>query len=228
MRRLTASAAAALALAGVSPAAATAASAKVDVMVVGRSKVLRAATTVTAKATNVKVGRARCSVRASTPLAALLALRPSVSMRDYGCGAGSFFVERIGRERGAGLDGWVYKVGRKAPSVSAGTPHLRTDARVLWFWCHTGTKGCQRTLEVTASPAQVALGAPVTFTVKGYDDQGKGIAVAGATVRFAGARLKTNADGTATATAPTSAGVRKATAEKSGLAPSFPQEVDVG
>jgi hypothetical protein len=202
--------------------------AKVDVMIVGRTKVLRGATTVSARAATVKVGSMRCAVGANTPLAALVALRPSFRMRDYGCGAGSLFVEKIGRERVTGIDGWVYKIGRRAPGVSAGTPRVRAGTHVLWFWCRTGARGCQRTLEVTASATRLAAGAPVTFTVRGYDDRGRGIAVAGAIVRFAGAQLRTGADGTVAATAPAAAGSYPASAQARGLVPSFPLEVVVG
>src|SRR4249919_1699276 len=145
--------------------------AKVDVMIVGRTKVLRGATTVSARATTVKVGSLRCAVGANTPLAALVAARPSFLMRDYGCGAGSLFVERIGPDRASGVDGWVYKIGHRAPGVGGGSPRVRAGTRVLWFWCRTGSRGCQRTLEVTASATRLAPGAPVTFTVRGYDDR---------------------------------------------------------
>jgi hypothetical protein len=228
VRRASLIALATLAAAGVAAPAAAAAPAKVDVMIVGRTKVLRPATTVSARATTVKVGSRRCAVGANTPLAALVALRPSFHMRDYGCGAGSLFVEKIGREQVSGLDGWVYKVGRRAPGVSAGTPRVRSGTRVLWFWCRTGGRGCQRTLEVTASATRVAPGAPVSFAVRGYDDRGRGVAISGALVRFAGAELRTGADGTVATTAPVAAGRPRAVAEARGLVPSFPLEVVVG
>jgi len=167
-------------------------------------------------------------VGANTPLAALVALRPSFGMRDYGCGAGSLFVERIGRERVSGLDGWVYKIGRRAPGVSAGSPRVRAGTRVLWFWCRTGGRGCQRTLEVTASATRVAPGAPIRFTVRGYDDRGRGVVIPGALVRFAGAELRTGADGTVATTAPVAPGRARAVAEARGLVQSFPLEVVAG
>ena len=228
MRRATVLGLATLAAASVAGPPASAAPARVDVMVVGRTKVLRAATTVSARAATVRVGTRRCAVGASTPLAALVALRPSFAMRDYGCGAGSLFVERIGRDRVSGLDGWVYKIGRRAPGVSAGSPRVRTGTRVLWFWCRTGGRGCQRTLEVTASATRVAPGAPVRFTVRGYDDRGRGVVIPGALVHFAGAELRTGADGTVATTAPAAPGRPRAVAEARGLVPSFPLEVVAG
>jgi hypothetical protein len=228
MSRATSLGLAALAAVSVAGPAAAAAAAKVDVMVVGRTKVLRPATTVSAQATTVKVGSRRCAVGANTPLAALAALRPSFGMRDYGCGADSLFVERIGRDRVSGLDGWVYKVGHRAPGVSAGAPRVRARTRVLWFWCRTGARGCQRSLDVTASATRVGPGAPVTFAVRGYDDRGRGVAVPGALVRFSGTQLRTGADGTVATTAPAAPGRPRAFAEARGLAPSFPLEVVVG
>jgi hypothetical protein len=209
-------------------ACAEAATSRVDVMVVGRTKVLRPAVTVPARATRVKVGAARCAVAANTPLAALAALHPSFTMRDYGCGSGSFFVERIGRERATGIDGWVYKVGRRAPGISGGSPRVRSGARVLWFWCRTGSGGCQRTLEVTASPARVAPGAPLSLTVRGYDDRGRGVAIGGARVRFAGTELRADANGRVQTTAPAAMGRYRVSAELAPLVPSFPLSVVVG
>ena len=228
MRRSTLLGLATLAAASVAGPAAAAAPAKVDVMIVGRTHVLRAARTVPARAATVPVGSRRCAVRADTPLAALVALRPSFRMRDYGCGAGSLFVEQIGRERVTGLDGWVYKIGRRAPGVSAGSPRVRSGTRVLWFWCRTGARGCQRTLEVTASATRVAPGAPISFTVRGYDDRGRGLATPSALVRFAGAQLRTGSDGAVATTAPATPGRPRAVAEAPGLVVSFPLEVVVG
>lgn len=215
----------AVGLAGPSTAAP---SRRVEVMVAGRSAVLHAASTVFARATRVKVGRTRCAVPANTPLAALAATGLSLGMRDYGCGPGSLFVERIRRERATAVNGWVYKIGRRAPGVSAGTPRVKARARVLWFWCRQGARGCQRTLEVSASAGRVAPGAPVAFTVVGYDDRGKGVPVSGAAVRFAGAVLTTGADGTAATTAPAAPGRRTARATAPGLVASFPVQVVVG
>ena len=81
---------------------------------------------------------------------------------------------------------------------------------------------------MTASATRVAPGAPVSFTVRGYDDRGRGAVIPGALVRFAGAQLRTGADGTVATSAPVTPGRRRAVAEARGLVPSFPQEVVVG
>jgi hypothetical protein len=227
-----------VALAAASLAAPPAGAAQVDVMVVGRSALLRSATTVSARTTTVPVGARRCAVAANTPLAALAALRrPGFHVRDFGAcsrrsarASESLFVDRIGSERNRGVNGWVYKTGRRAPGIGAGAlgARVRAGAKVLWFYCRQGPRGCQRTLEVTASPARVAPGAPLAFTVRGYDDRGRGVPVTGARVRFAGTELRTGAGGRADTTAPAVARPHRATADLPGLVPSFPAEVTVG
>ena len=220
------------------PAGAPAAAApRVHVMVAGRTRVLRPATSVVARAVRVRVGRRRCAVAAGTPIAALAALRtPSFAVRDFGgCSSRSpaaselLYVTRIGAERARGTSGWVYKVGRRALSLGGANPRarVRAGARVLWFYCRMGAVGCQRTLEV-AGPARAAPGTPVRLAVRGYDDRGRGVAIAGARVRFAGASATTAADGTVTMTAPAGPGRPRAVADRPGLVPSFPFEVRVG
>ena len=98
---------------------------------------------------------------------------------------------------------------------------------MLWFWCvKDAADACQRTLE-TSSAAAVAPGAPLAVTVRGYDEQGKGVPVAGATVTLGGATATTGADGVATVTAP-AAGRAALGAAKPGLVPSFPRRIAVG
>jgi hypothetical protein len=64
-------------------------------------------------------------------------------------------------------------------------------------------------------------------TVRGYDEAGKGVAVAGATVRLGGATAVTGADGVATVVAPTAVGRYALEASKPGLVPAFPRAVEV-
>jgi hypothetical protein len=210
---------------------------RVEVMVVGRTRVLRPPTKVRARARTVRADGRRCAVAAGTPLAALAALRaPSFAVRDFGaCSARNpaaselLYVTRVGRDRARGVDGWVFKVGRRAPGIGAANPRARVRAggRVLWFYCRMGARGCQRTLEVSG-PARTAPGAPVTFAVRGYDDRGRGAPAAGARVRFGAASATAAADGTATITAPTAPGRHRASANSPGTVPAFPLEVSVG
>ena len=214
---------------------------KVGVMVVGRSAVLVPAQQVAMKARTVPVDGRRCAVGRATPLSVLAGTRAAFSLTDYGAcsrrkrDAGSLYVSRIGPDRERGRDGWVYKVGRRVgtaggadPSGSFGTGRLlRAGQRVLWFWCVKDPRdACQRTLE-TASAGTVAPGAALRVTVRGYDEQGAGVPVAGATVRLGGAAAVTTAGGVATLTAP-AAGRHRLEASKPGTVLAFPRTVEVG
>ena len=65
--------------------------------------------------------------------------------------------------------------------------------------------------------------------MRGYDDNGRGVPVAGALVRLGGAQALTGADGVATVTAPAGAGPPcGVTAERDGMVRSFPVRVVVG
>jgi hypothetical protein len=182
-------------------------------------------------------------VGAATPLAALLALRLPVDVKDYGsCGrsardATGLFVRRIARDRNRGQDGWVYKVGRKAGSAGAADlagpfgdgRRLRGGQRVLWFWCElSGSGGCQPTLEISPASRTVARGGMLRVRVRGYDDSGRGTPMPGAVVSLGGARVTTGADGTGTIPVPAdAAGTLSLTAEKPGTGPAFPRGIGV-
>ncbi len=222
------------------PAAAEA-RARVRVMVVGERAVLSGPERVALASRTARVGGKRCSVGRATPLSALAGTGVPFSLKDYGAcsrsarDAGSLYVRQIGPDREHGTDGWVYKVGRRAGSAGAADPAgsfgtgqlLRDGQRVLWFWCvKDAADACQRTLE-TASARTVAPGAPLAVTVRGYDEAGKGVAVAGATVRLGAATAVTDAGGSATVIAP-AAGSYRLRAEKPGMVVSFPVRVTVG
>jgi hypothetical protein len=215
---------------------------KVDVMVVGRSATLVQAKPVTLKARHVGIDGRRCAIGRATPLSALAGTGVRFRLVDYGsCSrrprdAGSLYVSRIGPDRERGRDGWVYKVGRRAGSAGAADPagpfgtgrRLRAGQRVLWFWCvKDASDACQRTLD-TSAPDTVAPGAPLAVTVRGYDEQGRGVPVEGATVRLGQATALTGAGGVATLTAPATPGPIALQASKPGLVLSFPRTVEVG
>jgi hypothetical protein len=239
-----ATAAAAAAAPGVAAAhGAAAAHGRVGVMIVGRTRTLLAARSVPIAAATVPVGRRRCSVAAGTPLAVLATAGrsggPVFSLRDYGhCSrsprdAESLFVTAIGGDRNAGRDGWVYKVGERAGSTDAAGlsgafgdgRRLRAGQRVLWFWCVMGANSCQRTLGLTAPASPVAPGARFTVTVSGYDDQGRGVAAAGATVMLGGSSASADSAGRASLPAPVSPGAYAVSAQQAGAVPSFPETV---
>ena len=234
MRRALLVAAAALLLAV--PQAATAAS--VTTMVTGKDRVLRSAKPVRlADTRRVKVGSRRCTVSGRTPLGVLAATSLAIRLRDYGsCGrrpadAASLFITRIGNDRNRGPDGWVYKVGRKVSSAGAGDRsgrRLRAGDRLLWFYCRAQrTGGCQRTLEATPDRKSAAPGDTVGVTVRGYDDQGRGVAVEGATVTVGSATATTDAAGVAQVVVP-AAGRLTLGASRTGMVAAFPGVVRAG
>ena len=227
---------AALVLAAPAPAGA----ATVGLMVVGKERVLREAAPVKLKSRSVRVGKRRCAVGRATPLSVLAGTRLRLRLRDYGaCGrsprdAGALYVRGVGADSARGAAGWVYKVGRRAGTTGAADPSgsfgdgrkLKRGARVLWFWCEQARgEACQRTLEVS-SPATVAPGAMLPVTVRGYDDSGRGVPVAGATVRLGAASAVTDAGGAAQVAAPAS-GSARLTAEHGGMVRSWPERVRV-
>jgi hypothetical protein len=191
--------------------------------------------TVRASRVSVRVSRRRCAVGEATALAALVRSRPGrLRLRDFGsCSrrprdGGGLFVSAIGPDRNRGQDGWVYKVGRRSATAGAGDPsgpfgrgRLRSGQRVTWFYCRLQAGGCQRTLEVRASAEPGRLVA----TVRGYDDEGRGVAVEGARVSSAGASALTGADGSARLALPS--GSHRVVASKAGLVRSFAERVEV-
>ncbi len=191
--------------------------------------------TVSTRATRVRVEGRRCAAGDRTALAALVRSRPGrLRLRDFGAcssrtrdGAG-LFVQGIRGDRNRGQNGWVYKVGRRAATAGAADPggpfgrgRLRAGQRVTWFYCRLRQGGCQRTLELRwrAEPGTLVA------TVRGYDDEAHGVAVAGATVSAGGVSTLTDANGQARLPLP--AGRYRAVAEKEGLVRSFAERVEV-
>jgi hypothetical protein len=204
--------------------AATAAAAppSIEMMVVGRTRTLLAARSVTAKANSTKIGRRRCSVAAGTALAALIDARAKPRVTNAaGCDPASMFVTRVGPDANRGIAGWQYKIGRTSPSFSAGDPagRLRRGQQLLWFWCKRAN-ACQRTLALTVTSDRLTGTERVRVT--GYDDNGHGRRVAAATVHLdATTTVMTGPDGTATVAV--TAGRHTLYATKPGLIQSFPQ-----
>jgi hypothetical protein len=216
---------------------------RVDVLVVGKSSVLRGPKAVALKSRTVNVGKRRCAVGRATPLSVLAGTGLRLRVRDQGaCGkrardAGALYVFGIGAQRETGRSGWVYKVGNRAGTAGAGDPagpfgnghRLRAGQRVLWFWCTlNATDGCQRTLDARPERSGAAPGEPLRVTVRGYDDGGHGVPVAGATVRLGSASAVSGADGVATLTVPAASGRLRLQAERAGMVRAFPRKVAVG
>ncbi len=180
-------------------------------MVVGAGNVvLSQPRAVAAGGAGVQASGRRCAVAAGTPLAALVALHaqggPAFAIRDYGhCNSsarnsGQLFVYSLDGETNHGQNGWEYKVGNLAGSAGAADPSgpqgdgrlLRAGQRVLWFWCEAYAGGCERTLEVSAA-SSVARGGRLAVRVTGYENEGRGVAMAGATVRLGSSSASTGA-----------------------------------
>jgi hypothetical protein len=216
--------------------------ARVHVLVVGKDSVLRGPRDVALKSRTVKVGHRRCRVAGATPLSVLAALHLKLAFRDYGrCGkrpadASALYVTAVAGQREKGHGGWVYKVGRKAGTTAAadlsgpfGTgKRIHGGQRITWFWCELQQSGsCQRTLEVRPARTSAAPGEALSVTVRGYNDQGKGVGVQGATVRLGSATATTGIGGSAVLTVPPASGTLRLYAKRSGLVPAFPSKVNV-
>jgi hypothetical protein len=194
-----------------------------------------AADTVSTRAARVRVEGRRCTVGDGTALAALVRSRPGrLRLRDFGsCSdrprdGGGLFVRGIRGDVNRAQNGWVYKVGRRAATAGAADPggplgrgRLRAGQRVTWFYCRLREGGCQRTLELAwrADPGVLVA------TVRGYDNEGRGVAVEGATVTAGGSSALTDPSGEARLVLPP--GRYRAVAEKQGMIRSFAEGVEV-
>lgn len=191
-----------------------------SLLVVGRHGTLFGPRAVAGKGARV----AGCHVPRRTPLAALLHTRLKVRVRNYGaCAPSGLYVRSVAGQRERGRDGWVFKVGNAAPGIGAAATRAR--GRVLWFWCTFRARGCQRTLAVSPDRRRVARGGTLRVTVTAFDDNGRGVPAAGATVRFGSASAVADGSGVATLTAP--AGARRVVATQTGRVRSFASRVVV-
>jgi hypothetical protein len=184
----------------------------------------------------VRLHRKRCAVPSRTPLAALVRSHVGrIGLRDFGsCShhardASGLFVRSIRHDRNRGRNGWEYKVGNRAGTTGAADPtgpfgtgkRLRSGQRIVWFYCVLRSRGCQRSLAIRVTPEAVAL----SVKVVGYDDEGHGVAVSGATVKAGGLSALTGADGGARLALPS--GRYRVYAEKKGLVRSFSERAEV-
>jgi hypothetical protein len=240
-RRVTPAALVLLVLVAViAPGASAGAAPTVQSMVVGsRGQIVSSARSVTASATTLRVSNRHCAVGAGTPLAVLTDLRgPGISVRDYGhCNSspnnsGSLFVFNVAGEENHGQSGWEYKVNNVSGSTGAADVSgaqgngrlLASGARVLWFYCHAGVGGCQRTLAVSAA-STVSHGSRLSVMVTGYDNEGRGIPIAGAIVSLGSDFASTASNGRATLLVPSGRGRYSLTATRRGLVPAFPETI---
>ena len=197
-----------------------------------------------AAAVSVRAGGRTCGVAAGTPLAALADLRlaggPPLAIRDYGhCSSsprasGQLFVYSVDGETNHGQNGWEYKVNNRSGTTGAADPSgaqgdgrlLAPRAQVLWFWCQAFGGGCQRNLALSAASA-VSRGGTLRVRVTGYDNYGRGAAMAGARVTLAGSAATTGGSGVVTLRAPSRPGAFTLAASRPGSVPAFHQTVTV-
>lgn len=189
--------------------------------------------TVSTRASTVRVDGRRCTTGSATALSALVRSRVGrLGLLDFGscslsaADGGGLFVKKIRGEANRGQNGWVYKVGRRAATAGAADPsgpfgrgRLRGAQRVTWFYCRLRNGGCQRTLELRlrTEPGSVVA------SVRGYDDAGRAVAVAGASVTAGAASALTDAAGEARLALP--AGRHSVVAQKEGAVRSFAERV---
>lgn len=228
MKFAVALAAAVLALGG----AAEAAPPKVRQLVVFRDGSAQT-NTVSTRASTVRVDGRRCTTGRATALSALVRSRVGrLRLIDFGscslsaADGGGLFVKKIRRDANRGQNGWVYKVGRRAATAGAADPsgpfgrgRLRGAQRVTWFYCRLRNGGCQRTLELRLRTEPGG----VVASVRGYDDAGRAVAVAGASVTADAASALTDAAGEARLALP--AGRHSVVAQKEGAVRSFAERV---
>jgi hypothetical protein len=191
--------------------------------------------TVSTRPSTVRVAGRRCTTGQATALAALVRSRPGeLRLRDFGsCSlrgrdGGGLFVNAIRGDVNRGQNGWVYKVGRRAATAGAADPsgpfgrgRLRTGQRVSWFYCRLRSGGCQRTLGLSVRTEPGTLVA----SVRGYDDEGRGVAVEGASVAASGSSALTDAAGEARLALAT--GRHLVVARKEGSIRSFAERVEL-
>jgi hypothetical protein len=233
---MTFAVAAVAALVAAAPPAGAASYPKIEQLVAFRdgTSIQKAAT---AKQVTARVEGRDCAIGSATALAALVRTKPpKLRIHDYGAcsnrarDAEQLFVRSIGADTNKGFDGWVYKVGQRLASAGSADPggpfgngRLKNGQRVTWFYCRLVQQSCQRTLALKASsttPGQVSV------TVRSYDDHGKSIPAAGATVHAGDVTATTDANGAATLTLPP--GAQSVYAEHAGEIRSFAERVQVG
>ena len=108
------------------------------------------------------------------------------------------------------------------PSLTSSTPTVRSAAAWAAINRAQSSGGCQRTLEVSQLSDATQ---PLRVLVRGYDDNGRAVPVAGATVSAAAQTAVTGADGTASFPAFGTPTTRTVDAQRAGMVPSFPVRV---
>jgi hypothetical protein len=96
------------------------------------------------------------------------------------------YVDQIGRFRGVGTSGWVFKVNGESPPVGADQTRLKDGDRVLWYWASFGGAGGPLTLRLVRDRRRC-------YRVLVEDDRGVRAAALGAVLSVDGRRIRTRA-----------------------------------
>ena len=96
------------------------------------------------------------------------------------------YVDQIGRFRGVGASGWVFKVNGQSPPVGADQTRLKDGERVLWYWASFGEAGGPATLRLVHDRRHC-------YRVLAEDDRGVRAAAVGAVLSVDGRRIATRA-----------------------------------
>ena len=110
----------------------------------------------------------------------------------------------------------IATAGAADPSGPFGRGRLRGGQRVTWFYGRMRGGSFQRTLELTAKQSGAGT---LVVRVRGYDDEGRGVAVEGADVISRAAQTRDRRGGAAVLNVPPGSYVLRA--RKRGLIPSF-------
>jgi len=91
------------------------------------------------------------------------------------------YADQVGRYGGSGSAGWVFKVNDASPPVGADAVQLKDGDRVLWYYAEFGATGGPPTLTLRAAKGGC-------YSATAYDDGGKGVALAGLSLRVGSKR----------------------------------------
>jgi hypothetical protein len=94
------------------------------------------------------------------------------------------YVDQIGRYRGEGASGWVFKVNGVSPPVGADQVQLDDGDRVLWYYATFGPSGGPPTLRLSRQPRGC-------YRVVAQDDRAQATPARGAVLTLDGRRVRT-------------------------------------
>ena len=112
----------------------------------------------------------------------------------FGGGWAGFLVDSINGVQGGGSY-WVFKVDNVLQNAGAGAVPVTANSHVLFYFTSFDADGNTLPTLGLIGPGHATVGAPLTYTVTKYDDQGVGTPAAGAWVWINGVGTKTDGAG---------------------------------